>query len=117
MVGTMTKTTSTAVQAELSRADAILRQGFKYGNKFMLLMWRLGMQRWGMSNPYLGYIMVLTHTGRKSGRLRRTPVNYADSEGDIYCVAGFGAVADLVSQPVSRPTRAGVAAGRQLVGG
>jgi deazaflavin-dependent oxidoreductase (nitroreductase family) len=38
--------------------------------------------------------MVLTHTGRKSGRLRRTPVNFADSGGDIYCVAGFGAVAD-----------------------
>ena len=93
-MGTMTKTTSTAAQAELSRTDAILRQGFKYGNKFMLLMWRLGMQRWGMSNPYLGYIMVLTHTGRKSGRLRRTPVNFADSKGDIYCVAGFGAVAD-----------------------
>jgi len=30
-------------------------------------MWRLGLQRFGMSNPYLGYIMVLTHKGRKSG--------------------------------------------------
>lgn len=82
------------VPAPLSPADAALRQGFKYGNKFMLLMWRLGLQRWGMSNPYSGYIMVLTHTGRKSGLQRRTPINFALIDGDIYCVAGFGAAAD-----------------------
>jgi deazaflavin-dependent oxidoreductase (nitroreductase family) len=78
----------------LPAADATLRRAFKYGNKFMLLMWRLGLQRWGMSNPYSGYIMVLTHTGRKSGLLRRTPVNFAEIGGDIYCTAGFGAAAD-----------------------
>jgi deazaflavin-dependent oxidoreductase (nitroreductase family) len=78
----------------LSPTDAALRQGFKVGNRFMLLMWRLGLQRWGMSNPYSGYIMVLTHTGRKSGLQRRTPVNFALIDGDIYCVAGFGAAAD-----------------------
>jgi len=78
----------------LSPSDAALRQGFKYGNKFMLLMWRLGLQHWGMSNPYSGYIMVLTHTGRKSGLQRRTPVNFAEIGGDLYCVAGFGALAD-----------------------
>jgi deazaflavin-dependent oxidoreductase (nitroreductase family) len=87
----------------LAPADALLRQGFKYGNKFMLLMWRLGFQRWGMSNPYLGYIMVLTHTGRKSGLRRRTPVNFAEIDGDLYCVAGFGAVADWYRNLLAHP--------------
>lgn len=89
--------------APLSSTDAALRQGFKYGNKFMLLMWRLGLERWGMSNPYSGYIMVLTHTGRKSGLLRRTPVNFAEIGGDLYCTAGFGAVADWYRNLVANP--------------
>ena len=70
------------VSAPLSPAYAALRQAFKYGNKFMLLMWRLGLQRWGMSNPYLGYIMGLTHTGRKSGLQRRTPINFRPEWAD-----------------------------------
>lgn len=75
-------------------ADQSARTAFKYFNKFMVLMWRLGLYRWGMRNRYLGYIMVVTHTGRKTGRSRRTPVNFAIIDGDIYCVAGFGAIAD-----------------------
>lgn len=74
--------------------DQTARTAFKYFNKFMVLMWRLGLYHWGMRNRYLGYIMVITHTGRKTGRSRRTPVNYAIVDGDIYCVAGFGAAAD-----------------------
>jgi deazaflavin-dependent oxidoreductase (nitroreductase family) len=100
----MTKTpVNPSRPAALSSADAALRQAFKYGNKFMLLMWRLGLQHWGMSNPYSGYIMVLTHRGRKSGLLRRTPVNFAEIEGDIYCTAGFGAVADWYRNLCANP--------------
>ena len=99
----MTAHSVNPVSAPLSPADAALRQAFKYGNKFMLLMWRLGLQRWGMSNPYLGYIMVLTHTGRKSGLQRRTPINFAEIDGDIYCVAGFGAAADWYRNLVAHP--------------
>jgi len=33
---------------------------------------------------------VITHTGRKTGRKRRTPVNYAVVRDDVYCTAGFG---------------------------
>ncbi len=80
-----------------------MRRGFRYGNKFMLLMWRLGLQRFGMSNPYAGYIMVLTHKGRKSGLARRTPVNFAVINGDVYCVAGFGAVADWYRNLLADP--------------
>lgn len=60
----------------------------------MVLLWRLGLQRCGMANPYSGYIMVLTHTGRRSGLRRRTPLNFAEVGGDIYCVAGYGADSD-----------------------
>ena len=38
--------------------------------------------------------MVLTHTGRTSGLQRRTPVNYAEIDGELYCTAGFGQIAD-----------------------
>jgi len=85
------------------QAEEMLRQGFRYFNKFMLLMWRLGLSRWGMRNRYSGWIMVITHTGRKSGLSRRTPVNYAILDGDIYCAAGFGALADWYRNIVANP--------------
>jgi deazaflavin-dependent oxidoreductase (nitroreductase family) len=72
-----------------------LQQGFRYFNKFMLLLWRLGLGR--MLNLWpegTGRIMVLTHTGRRSGQRRQNPVNYAILNGDIYCTAGFGAKSD-----------------------
>ncbi len=76
-------------------AEAILRQVFKRFNVFMLLLWRLGLGSFVNVWPEVGgRVMVLTHTGRKSGLARRTPVNYALVDGTIYCVAGFGSVAD-----------------------
>ena len=72
-----------------------LRQGFKYLNRFMLIMWRLGLSNWLNAWPQvLGRYMVITHTGRKSGRPRRTPVNYAIVANEIYCTAGFGSISD-----------------------
>ena len=72
-----------------------LRQGFKYLNCFMLIMWRLGLGNWLNAWPQvLGRYMVVTHTGRKSGRPRRTPVNYASVANEIYCTAGFGPASD-----------------------
>ncbi len=72
-----------------------LRAGFKQFNKFMLLMWRLGLGQFVNCWPEVGgRIMVVATTGRKSGLRRLTPVNYALIDGDIYCTAGFGAAAD-----------------------
>ncbi len=72
-----------------------LRQLFKSGNRFMLLIWRLGLGKWLNSWPeYGGRMMVLTHVGRKTGMTRRTPLNYAIVDGEIYCLAGFGPTAD-----------------------
>ena len=72
----------------------LARRAFRQGNKVMVLLWRLGLQRCGMANPYAGYIMVLTHTGRRSGLRRRTPLNFAEVGGAIHCVAGYGARSD-----------------------
>jgi deazaflavin-dependent oxidoreductase (nitroreductase family) len=75
--------------------EARLRSGFRYFNRFMLLMWRLGLGPWLSLWPDVGgRIMVLTTVGRKSGEPRRTPLNYALVDGDVYCTAGFGGVSD-----------------------
>ena len=72
-----------------------LRYLFKQFNYFMLLMWRLGLGKWINLWPAVGgRIMVIAHTGRKTGLRRRTPVNYALIDGDVYCTAGFGRVSD-----------------------
>ena len=81
-----------------------LRQGFKYFNRFMLMMWRLGLGPWVNAWPEVGgRIMVITHTGRKSGLRRRTPVNYALVDGEIYCTAGFGRTSDWYRNIVAQP--------------
>ncbi len=72
-----------------------LRRVFRKFNHFMLLMWELGLGRWFAIWPAVtGQIMVITHRGRKTGQLRRTPVNYAVVDGEVYCVAGFGGISD-----------------------
>jgi deazaflavin-dependent oxidoreductase (nitroreductase family) len=81
-----------------------LRRGFKTFNRFMLLMWRLGLGNWLNAWPKVGgRIMVITHTGRKSGTRRQTPVNYAIVDGDIYCTAGFGPGSDWYRNLLANP--------------
>ncbi len=81
---------------EMSLATAQkLRGGFRYFNRFMLFMWRLGLGPWINIWPkVLGRIGVITHIGRKSGLKRQTPVNYALVDGEVYCTAGFGRISD-----------------------
>jgi len=80
-----------------------LRRGFKGLNKYMVLHWRLGLGPIANRADLTGCIMVLVHTGRKSGLIRRTPVNYALSDGDVYCVAGFGQHADWYRNLLANP--------------
>lgn len=81
-----------------------MQQGFKQFNKFMLLMWRLGLGPWINLWPEgLGRIMVLTHTGRKSGLKRQTPVNYAIVADEVYCTAGFGKLSDWYRNVKANP--------------
>jgi deazaflavin-dependent oxidoreductase (nitroreductase family) len=70
-----------------------LRKAFRVLNRsFMIPLFRSGVGAWLVSPPS-GYIMVLTTIGHKTGRPRRTPVNYALIDGDVCCIAGFGTVA------------------------
>jgi deazaflavin-dependent oxidoreductase (nitroreductase family) len=81
-----------------------LRQFFRKGNHFMLLLWRLGLGGYVNSMPdVMGRIMVLTHVGRKTGAQRRTPVNYVEIHGDIYCTAGFGKISDWYRNILKEP--------------
>ena len=83
------------MKVEQNYFEHYLRQFFKYLNNFMLLLWRLGLGRFVNIWPeVIGQIMVITHTGRKTGLKRRTPVNYAIVDGELYCVAGFGYISD-----------------------
>ena len=69
--------------------EAQLRRAFRFLNRNMLLMWRLGLGSL-MANPLSGYIMVLATTGRKSGERRLVPLNFGESGDTVYCLAGFG---------------------------
>jgi len=91
----------TAMSLETQTA---LRQGFKYLNRYMVLMWRLGLGKWLNSVPtLLGRYMVIVHTGRKSGLKRFAPVNYAVVDGSVYCVAGFGAGSHWYQNIMAQP--------------
>ena len=65
-----------------------LRRVFRLLNKYwMVPLFRLGLGPW-IVNPFTGYIMVLITIGRRSGKRRYAPVNYAILEGAVYCVSG-----------------------------
>jgi deazaflavin-dependent oxidoreductase (nitroreductase family) len=83
--------------------EAKLKRLFKLFNKFMLLLWRLGLGSIGNQTRFGGYVMVITQTGRKSGQVRRTPVNYAIIDGDIYCTSGFGRRSDWYHNILANP--------------
>lgn len=74
------------------QSDAKMLAMFKTFNRYMVLMWRLGLGRFINAMPeQVGRIMVLVHTGRKSGQARYTPVNFSRDGDTVYCMAGFGA--------------------------
>ncbi len=88
-----------------SNFESSLRPFFKkFLNPFMLMMWRLGLGPFVNASPeFGGRIMVLTHLGRKSGQLRRTPVNYTIANGELYCLAGFGSISDWYRNMQANP--------------
>ena len=89
----------------VSTTEEALRQAFKVLNRrLMVPLWRLGLGQWLNAWPTMsGRIMVLVHTGRKSGRRRFTPVNYAQVDGEVYCTAGFGAGSDWYKNIIANP--------------
>jgi deazaflavin-dependent oxidoreductase (nitroreductase family) len=89
--------------AQMSR----LRHVFHALNHLMVWMWKVGLGRLINSwPPVFGRIMVIRHTGRKSGKEYLTPVNYASLDGEIYCAAGFGAATDWYRNLMATPCTA-----------
>lgn len=67
------------------------RDAFRTMNRLMLLAWRAGLGApINATHRLTGRIMVLGTVGRKSGLMRRTPLNYAPGADEVYALAGFG---------------------------
>lgn len=73
-------------------------------NTLIVLLWRLGLGPWFNFWPALsGRILILIHSGRKSGKRYLTPLNYALLNGEIYCVTGFGPTSDWYRNLLANP--------------
>jgi deazaflavin-dependent oxidoreductase (nitroreductase family) len=71
-------------------AAPVLHRAFKAFNRwFMLPAYRAGLGAW-VSTPVGGWILVLRVTGRRSGLIRETPLNYLVDGGWVWVMAGFG---------------------------
>lgn len=81
----------------------LMRRIFRFVNKFFMVpMFRLGLGPL-FGNPFSGYIMVMKVIGRKSGKMRFAPVNYAIHQGDIYCVSGGRKTSDWYKNLLATP--------------
>jgi len=93
-----------------------LRYIFWLINKFFMVpIFRIGIGPF-FGNPIWGYMMVLKTIGRKSGKTRYSPVNYAILNGNIYCLAGWGQIADWYRNLISHPAIEIILPGRTLAG-
>ena len=53
-----------------------------------------------------GRLLVIEHTGRRSGSRYRTPINYTVAGDDLFCVAAFGERTDWYRNLLSTPDTA-----------
>lgn len=84
--------------------EDLMRNLFKYFNKFMVLLWKLGLGNFLNIWPKVfGRFLVITHYGRKTGNKYLTPVNYSIVNGEIYCTSGFGAHSDWYKNLMHNP--------------
>ena len=75
---------ATAVASEASR------RAFLLANRCgMIQLHRAGLSAW-LGNPFTGYQLLLTTTGRKSGLRRDTPLEYLVADGAAWVMAGYG---------------------------
>jgi deazaflavin-dependent oxidoreductase (nitroreductase family) len=93
-----------------------LRRVFFYLNKFFMVpLFRLGLGPL-IGTPFGGYIMVLKVVGRKTGKGRYAPVNYAIENGNVYCLAGFGNASDWYRNLLARPNIEAIMPGGAIAG-
>lgn len=92
----------------------VLSRLFWYLNRFFMVpLYRLGLGTF-LGTPFGGYIMVLQHIGRKSGKTYYTPVNYAIHKGCVYCVSGGRRTADWFRNLLAHPEIALIMPGRAI---
>jgi deazaflavin-dependent oxidoreductase (nitroreductase family) len=85
----------------------VLRQVFKRMNRGMVVLWRLGLGWFaGVWPAGFGRLLVIEHTGRKSGTRYRTPVNYTVADDGLYCIAAFGDRTDWYRNLMAQPNAA-----------
>lgn len=73
----------------------MLGKAFRLLNRWMVVLWRLGLGRWADVWPTMsGRILVLEHQGRTSGATYRTPLNFTPADDAVHCVAAFGSRSD-----------------------
>lgn len=71
----------------------LLRRVFRFLNTFVMVpALRAGLGPF-LGNPLTGYVMVMKTVGRRTGKVRHVPINYAILNGQIYGVAGRGQIA------------------------
>jgi deazaflavin-dependent oxidoreductase (nitroreductase family) len=93
-----------------------MRRFFWFLNKFFMVpMFRLGLGPF-FGNPLTGYIMVLKVIGRKTGRLRYAPVNYAIFDSKVYCVSGYRQGSDWYRNLRARPAIQAILPGGAIAG-
>jgi deazaflavin-dependent oxidoreductase (nitroreductase family) len=94
----------------------LLRKIFWFLNKFFMVpIFRFGLG--GIfSNPFSGYIMVLKVVGRKSGKLRYAPVNYAIYKGSVWCISGGRKTSDWYKNLLANPGIESIMPGGALYG-
>lgn len=89
------------------KALELLRHTFHLMNRGMVLLWRLGLGRVANLWPKgFGRLLVIEHTGRRSGSRYLTPVNYTTVGDDLYCVAAFGERTDWYRNLLATPNTA-----------
>ncbi len=89
------------------RSLRVLRRAFHQMNRAMVLLWRVGLGRYADVWPQgFGRLLVIEHTGRRSGTRYLTPVNYTTAGNDLYCVAAFGERTDWYRNLLAAPTAA-----------
>lgn len=80
-----------------------MRRIFRFLNKFFMVpMFRLGFGPF-FGTPLSGYIMVIKAVGRRTGRVRWAPVNYAIHKGNVYCISGFRRESDWYRNLLAHP--------------
>jgi deazaflavin-dependent oxidoreductase (nitroreductase family) len=69
-----------------------------------------------ISNPIVGRIMVLKLVGRRTGKIRYTPVNYAVISGNLYCYQGRHLKGEWYLNVLANPQVEAILPGRTLKG-